>query len=88
MLTGREYAHLDAGGSPWREAMAEEEKKNFGPKKRFTKGQAVGVMVAGGLLLVLPWFFPSEQGSNLQLAKTALSVVGFIGLCLGAYFRP
>ena len=70
------------------EEVKDEAKKDFGPKKRLTKLQAISLMVAGGVLLVVPWFFPSEQGSNLQLAKTALSVVGFVGLCLGAYYRP
>jgi hypothetical protein len=69
--------------------MAEETvRKDHGPRKRFTKGQAVGVMVAGGLLLVVPWFIPSEQGSSLQLVKTVVSLAGFIGLCLGSYYRP
>lgn len=69
--------------------MAEETvRKDHGPRKRFTKGQAVGVMVIGGLLLVVPWFIPSEQGSSLQLVKTVVSLVGFIGLCLGSYYRP
>lgn len=57
-------------------------------KKRLTKSQAVSVMVAGGVILVAPWFMPSEQGSTLQLVKTGISVVGFIALCLGSYFRP
>lgn len=69
--------------------MAEETgQKDFGPKKRLTKGQAVGLMVAGGVLLVLPWLIPSEQGSALYLVKTVISVVGFVGLCLGSYYRP
>jgi len=62
--------------------------KDFGPKKRLTKGQAVGLMVAGGVLLVLPWLIPSEQGSALYMVKTVISVVGFVGLCLGSYYRP
>lgn len=68
--------------------MAEEAKKDFGPKKRLTKPQAIGVMVAGGILLVLPWFIPSEQGSSLQLVKTGISLAGFVVLCLGSYWRP
>lgn len=69
--------------------MAEETaEKNLGPKKRFTKGQAVGVMVIGGVLLVLPWFIQSEQGSTLQIVKTVVSVAGFVALCLGSYYRP
>lgn len=69
--------------------MAEEiERKDHGPKKRLSKGQAVGVMVTGGVLLVLPWFFPSEQGSSLQLFKTGVSLAGFVVLCLGSYYRP
>ncbi len=69
--------------------MAEEiAQKDRGPKKRLGKGQAIGVMVAGAALLILPWFIASEQGSTLQIAKTALSLAGFTVLCLGAYFRP
>lgn len=69
--------------------MAEETaRKDHGPRKRFTKGQAVGVMVTGGLLLVVPWFIPSEQGSTLQVVKTGISLAGLVGLCVGAYFRP
>ena len=69
--------------------MAEETaRKDHGPRKRFTKGQAVVVMVTGGLLLVVPWFIPSEQGSTLQVVKTAISLAGFVGLCVGSYYRP
>ena len=69
--------------------MAEERtQKDFGPKKRLTKSQAVSVMVAGGILLVLPWFIPSEQGSTLYYVKMAISLAGFAGLCLGSYYRP
>ncbi len=69
--------------------MAEETaRKDHGPRKRFTKGQAVGVMVTGGLLLVVPWFIPSEQGSTLQVVKTGISLAGLVGLCVGSYFRP
>jgi hypothetical protein len=45
-------------------------------------------MVTGGLLLVVPWFIPSEQGSTLQVVKTGISLAGLVGLCVGAYFRP
>lgn len=69
--------------------MAEETTENtFGPKKRLTKGQAIAVMAAGGLLLVVPWFIPSEEGSTLYLVKMTLSTVGFVVLCLGSYYRP
>lgn len=69
--------------------MAEEtSQKDRGPKKRLTKPQAVSIMVAGGVLLVLPWFIPSEQGSSLQLVKTGISLAGFVVLCLGSYYRP
>jgi hypothetical protein len=91
-FTGREHACIGAGISPWRKAMAEEvkeeAKKDFGPRKRLTKLQAVGLMVAGGVLLVLPWFFLGEQGSTLYMVKTVISVVGFVVLCLGSYYRP
>jgi len=60
-----------------------------GPKKRFSKSASIGVMVAGGLMIVIPWFFfPAEQGSALQIAKTLVGVFGFIVLCVGAYYRP
>lgn len=69
--------------------MAEETaRKGLGPRKRLGKGQAIGVMITGGVLLVFPWFIPSEQGSTLHLVKMAIGVAGFILLCLGSYFRP
>ncbi len=67
---------------------AESTRQTAGPKRRLTKSRAVSVMVAGGVILVAPWFIPSEQGSTLQLVKTGISSVGFIALCLGSYFRP
>jgi hypothetical protein len=60
----------------------------FGPKKRFSKPQAIAIMVVGAALLVLPWFIPTEQGSTAQILKTLVGVVGFCALCAGAYFRP
>ena len=70
--------------------MAEEEVKQGqrGPKKRWSKQQAIMVMVVGAVLLVLPWFIPTEQGSAAQLVKTLVGVIGFCVLCAGAYFRP
>jgi hypothetical protein len=60
-----------------------------GPKKRLSKSTAIGVMVAGGLMIVIPWFFvPSEQESSLQIVKTVVGAVGFCVLCVGAYYRP
>ncbi len=60
----------------------------FGPKKRLSRPQAVTVIVGGAVLLVLPWFIPTEQGSTAQIFKTLVGVVGFCVLCAGAYFRP
>jgi len=63
--------------------------KEQGPKKRFSKSASVGVMVAGGLMIVIPWFFfAAEQGSALQIVKTLVGVIGFVVLCVGAYYRP
>ncbi len=63
--------------------------KQMGPKKRFSKNAAVAVMVAGGLMILIPWFFfPAEQGSTLQIVKTLVGVTGFCVLCVGAYYRP
>ncbi len=46
--------------------MAEETTQKFGPKKRLSKGASIGVMVAGGLMTLISWFFiPAEQGSTL-----------------------
>jgi hypothetical protein len=60
-----------------------------GPRKRFSKSTSVGVMVAGGLMIVIPWFFfAAEQGSALQIVKTLVGAVGFVVLCVGAYYRP
>ncbi len=69
--------------------MAEETTpRGFGPKKRLTKGKAIGVMVAGGVLLVLAWFIPAPQDSTLYLVKTVVAVAGFAAMCLGSYYRP
>jgi hypothetical protein len=70
------------------EEVKEEAKKDFGPKKRLTKVQAVSIMVLGGVLLILPWFIPSEQGSTLYMAKVVVSLVGFVAICAGSYYRP
>jgi hypothetical protein len=60
-----------------------------GPKKRISKSTAIGVMVAGGLMIVIPWFFvPSGQESSFQIVKTVVGAVGFCILCVGAYYRP
>jgi len=69
--------------------MAEEIKQGqVGPKKRLSKQQAIAVMVGGAVLLVLPWFITTEQGSTAQIVKTLVGVIGFCVLCAGAYFRP
>jgi hypothetical protein len=71
------------------EAMAEEVKPGqLGPKKRFTKPQSIAVMVGGAVLLILPWFIPTEQGSTAQIVRTLVGAVGFCVLCAGAYYRP
>ncbi len=63
--------------------------KELGPKKRLSKNAAIAVMVVGGLMILIPWFFfPAEQGSTLQILKTLVGVGGFVILCAGAYFRP
>ncbi|HSB78514.1 MAG TPA: hypothetical protein VLM91_06985 [Candidatus Methylomirabilis sp.] len=69
--------------------MAEETApREAGPKKRLTKGQAIGVMVAGGVLMVLPMIIPTEQGSTAHTLKVIVGFVGFCVLCAGAYLRP
>ena len=69
--------------------MAEEsEKKDFGPRKRLTKPQAIGIMVAGGVLILLAWFVPAEQGTTFHVIKVGVGLLGFVGLCVGAYLRP
>ncbi len=63
--------------------------KTHGPKKRLSKNAAISLMVLGGLLIVIPWFFfPAEQGSTLQIVKTIVGTVGFVVICVGAHFRP
>ena len=60
-----------------------------GPRKRMSKSTAIGVMVVGGLMIVIPWFFfPAEQGSAVQIVKTVVGAAGFCILCVGAYYRP
>lgn len=70
--------------------MTEETTQNqVGPKRRLSKSTAIAVMVAGGLMIVIPWFFlPAEQGSALQIGKTIVGAAGFCILCVGAYYRP
>lgn len=63
--------------------------QQLGPRKHLSKNASVAVMVAGGLMILIPWFFfAAEQGSGVQIAKTTIGVVGFAVLCLGAYYRP
>lgn len=60
-----------------------------GPRTRLSKSTAIAVMVTGGLMILIPWFFfPAEQGSALQIVKTLVGVTGFAVLCVGAYYRP
>lgn len=70
--------------------MSEQVTQNaFGPKKRLSKNTSLGIMVVGGLMILVPWFFfPAEQGSALQIVKTIVGVTGFVVLCVGAYYRP
>ena len=69
--------------------MAEEAPaRDLGPKKRLTKPQAVAVMVVGGILMVLPMFITTDQGSTAHMLKVGVGFVGFCVLCAGAYFRP
>ena len=36
--------------------------KGLAPKKHLSKNGSIGVMVAGGLMILIPWFFfPAEQ---------------------------
>ena len=63
--------------------------EQLGPRKRLSKSASVAVMVAGGLMILIPWFFFSaEQGSAIQMVKTLVGVTGFAVLCVGAYYRP
>jgi len=63
--------------------------KELGPRKHLSKSVSVALMVAGGLMIVIPWFFfAAEQGSALQILKTLVGVTGFCVLCVGAYYRP
>jgi hypothetical protein len=70
--------------------MAEQaEVQHLGPKHHLSKRTAIAVMVTGGLLIVIPWFFfPVEQGSTAQIVKTIVGVLGFGVLCAGSYYRP
>jgi len=63
--------------------------KELGPRKHLSKSASIALMVEGGLMIVIPWFFfAAEQGSALQIVKTITGVAGFVVLCLGAYYRP
>lgn len=63
--------------------------QQLGPRKHLSKSMSIAVMVAGGLMILIPWFFvAAEQGSATQIAKTIVGVTGFVVLCVGAYYRP
>ena len=68
--------------------MTEEAKKDIGPRKRLSRQQSIGVMVAGGVLLVVPWLIAAEQGTTLHIGKMSVGAAGFVLLCMGSYFRP
>ena len=58
------------------------------PKKKLTKGQAITIMVVGGLMLLLSIVIPTEAQSTAHTIKV---VVGFLGvgvLGVGAWLRP
>ena len=59
-----------------------------GPKKTLTKQQAIGVMVVGGIMLILAYFIPTEQGSSAHLWKVFMGFIGFCVIGAGAHFRP
>ena len=68
-----------------------EEKKEsteFVPKKTWTKGQAVTVMVVGGLMLLLSIVIPTEPDSTAHTVKVIVGMLGVCVICLGAYLRP
>lgn len=57
-------------------------------RRELTKPQAITVMIAGGLMLVLPMIISTEVGTT---AHTMKIIVGFLGACIlivGAYLRP
>lgn len=59
-----------------------------GPKTRWSKAFAYSTMMAGGALVLFPWFLTVPEDSPLHLAKVAVGLTGFIVLCFGAYKRP
>ena len=60
----------------------------FAPKKQLTKGQAVTVMVVGGLVLLLSIVIPTAPDSTGHTIKIIVGILGLLVLCVGAYFRP
>ena len=68
--------------------MGEETTGTAGPRKHLTKAQAIAVIVAGGLMMVLAMVISTEEGSTAQMVKVGFGFAGFCVLCAGAYFRP
>jgi len=64
------------------------QQEQMGPKSHWSMGMAVGTMVAGGVLILVPWFLTVEEGSALHYVKVGIGMIGFITLCVGAYKRP
>ncbi len=59
-----------------------------GPKKTFTKQQAMIVMIIGGIMFLLAIAIPTEPGSSAQMWKLIMGFIGFCVVGVGSYFRP
>ena len=65
-----------------------EEQTYSGPKKAWTKKQAMTVIGVGAFMLLLAFIIPTEEGSTAYVIKCIGGIVGIIVGCVGAYFRP
>ncbi len=62
--------------------------KEHVPKKHLTKGQAVTVMIIGGLMLLLAIVIPTEIPSTAHTIKVIVGILGVCAVCAGAWLRP
>ena len=64
------------------------ESTEFVPRKHLTKVQAITLMTAGGLMLLLSIVIPTENPSTAHTIKVIVGMLGVCVVCVGAWLRP
>ena len=66
----------------------EEQAVKSGPKKSWTRKQAMTVIGVGAFMFLLAIIIPTKEQSTAYMIKVIVGIVGIIIACVGAYFRP